>query len=214
MSFNLSLQAEGKVAFGENPVFCACRPACHDSYLYRFVLGPFLETVALFQVYVYFNIFCQHIVHVDWVVFYNHDIKSLRCSSSDTIGYLHRLVLVASAVIRVLFLCIRICNQQSGDCWEILRLSSHPCFPQFNLLNVLSIVAVNSLGDMVSPCLTPLLILIASLSLCWCTITELCIYTFLRIPMYTSSIPCSCNDVNIALVCTELNAFSQSTNET
>ena len=24
--------------------------------------------------------------------------------------------------------------------------------------------------------------------------------------MYTSSIPCSCNDVNIALVCTESNA--------
>ena len=29
-----------------------------------------------------------------------------------------------------------------------------------------------------------------------------------RISMYTSSIPCSCNDVSIAWVCTESNAFS------
>ena len=35
-----------------------------------------------------------------------------------------------------------------------------PLFSQFNLLNMLSNVAVNSLGEMVSPCLTPLLILI------------------------------------------------------
>ena len=37
-----------------------------------------------------------------------------------------------------------------------------PLFSQFNLLNMLSNVAVNSLGEMVSPCLTPLLILIFS----------------------------------------------------
>ena len=40
---------------------------------------------------------------------------------------------------------------------------------------MLSNVAVNSLGEMVSPCRTPLLILICSLSLCRCrpTVTEL-----------------------------------------
>ena len=81
-------------------------------------------------------------------------------------------------------------------------------FSQFNLLNMLSNVAVNSLGEMVSPCLTPLLILISSLSLCICTVTELSVYMSFRISMYTSSIPCSCNDVNIAWVCTESNAFS------
>ena len=43
-----------------------------------------------------------------------------------------------------------------------------PLCSQFNLLNMLSNVAVNSLGEMVSPCLTPLLILIFSLSLCRC----------------------------------------------
>ena len=48
-----------------------------------------------------------------------------------------------------------------------------PLFSQFNLLNMLSSVAVNSLGEMVSPCLTLLLILIFSLSLCRCTVTEL-----------------------------------------
>ena len=51
-----------------------------------------------------------------------------------------------------------------------------PLFSQFNLLNMLSNVAVNSLGEMVSPCLTPLLILIFSLSLCRCTVTELSVY--------------------------------------
>ena len=51
-----------------------------------------------------------------------------------------------------------------------------PLFSQFHLLNMLSNVAVNSLGEMVSPCLTPLLILIFSLSLCRCTVTELPVY--------------------------------------
>ena len=63
-------------------------------------------------------------------------------------------------------------------------------------------------SEMVSPCLTPLLILIFSLSLCRCTVTELSVYMSFSISMYTSSIPCSCNDVNIAWVCTESNAFS------
>ena len=43
---------------------------------------------------------------------------------------------------------------------------------------MLSNVAVNSLGEMVSPCLTPLLILIFSLSLCRCTVTELSVYIY------------------------------------
>ena len=51
-----------------------------------------------------------------------------------------------------------------------------PLFSQFNLLNMLSSVAVNRLGEMVSPCLTPLLILIFSLSLCRCTVIELSVY--------------------------------------
>ena len=81
-------------------------------------------------------------------------------------------------------------------------------FSQFNLLYMLSNVAVNSLGEMVSPCLTPLLIPIFSLSLCRCTVIELSVYLSFRMSMYTSPIPCYCNDVSIAWVCTESNAFS------
>ena len=48
-------------------------------------------------------------------------------------------------------------------------------FSQSNLLNsMLSSVAVNGLGEMVSRCLTPLLIMNVSLSLC--TVTELSVY--------------------------------------
>ena len=44
---HLSLQADGKVAFEDIPVFGVCRPACHDSSLYLFVLVLFLEAVML-----------------------------------------------------------------------------------------------------------------------------------------------------------------------
>ena len=47
-----------------------------------------------------------------------------------------------------------------------------------------------------------------SLSLFGCTVTELSVYMSFRISMYTSSIPCSCNDANITWICTESNAFS------
>ena len=40
-----------------------------------------------------------------------------------------------------------------------------PLFSQFSLLKILSKVDVNSLGEMVSPCRTPLLVFIFSLSL-------------------------------------------------
>ena len=47
---HLSLQADGKVAFEDIPVFGVCRPACHDSSLYLFGLVLFLEAVVLSQV--------------------------------------------------------------------------------------------------------------------------------------------------------------------
>ena len=50
---HLSLQADGKVAFEDVPVFGVCRPACHESSLYLFVLVLFLEAVALSQVGTY-----------------------------------------------------------------------------------------------------------------------------------------------------------------
>ena len=69
---HLSLQADGKVAFEDVPVFGVCCPACHDSSLYLFVLVLFLETVVLSKVHVALDIFYQHIVHVCWGVVYNH----------------------------------------------------------------------------------------------------------------------------------------------
>ena len=42
---HMSLQADGKVAFEDVPVFGVCRTACHDSSLYLFVLVLFLEAV-------------------------------------------------------------------------------------------------------------------------------------------------------------------------
>ena len=82
-------------------------------------------------------------------------------------------------------------------------------FSQFNLLTMLSSVAVNSLGEMVSPVLF--------LSWSWyphtlcadvdSTVTKLSVYMYFSISMYTSSIPCSCNYVNIAWVCTWFDVF-------
>ena len=69
-----SLQADGKVAFEDIQVFGICRPACHDSSLYLFVLVLFLDAVVLSQVHVAWDIFYQHIVHVYRGVVYNHDL--------------------------------------------------------------------------------------------------------------------------------------------
>ena len=71
---HLSLQADGKVAFEDVPVFGICRPVCHDSSLYVFVLVLFLEAVVMSQVHVALDIFYQHIVDVYWGVVYNHHL--------------------------------------------------------------------------------------------------------------------------------------------
>ena len=47
---HLSLQADGKAAVEDIPVFGVCRPACHDTPLYIFDLVHFLEAVVLSQV--------------------------------------------------------------------------------------------------------------------------------------------------------------------
>ena len=70
------VQPGGKVALEDIPVFGVCRPACHDSSLYLFVLVLFLEAVVLSQVglYVAFSMFYLHIVHVYRDVVYNHHL--------------------------------------------------------------------------------------------------------------------------------------------
>ena len=52
----MSLQVDGKVASENIQVFGECRPVCHDSSLYLFVLLIFLEAVVLSQVYAAFKI--------------------------------------------------------------------------------------------------------------------------------------------------------------
>ena len=47
---HLSLQADGKVAFEDIPVFGVCLPACHYCSLYIFVLVIFLEAVVSYGV--------------------------------------------------------------------------------------------------------------------------------------------------------------------
>ena len=71
---HLSLQADGKVAFEDIPVVSVCRPACHDSSSYLFVLVILLEAVVLSQVHVAWDIFYQHIVQVYRGVVYNHHL--------------------------------------------------------------------------------------------------------------------------------------------
>ena len=202
---HLSLQADGKVAFEDIPVFGVCRPACHDSSLYLFVLVLFLEAVVLSQ------------VHVAWGNFYQHTFIGVL---STTITFVFamfilrpiRLLSSGSSCSIFCSYCGVSVHRNISSAKRRLEINSPsiftPLFSQFNLLNMLSNVAMNSLGEMVSPCLTPLLILIFSLSLCKCTVTELSVYMSFRISMYTYSIPWSCNDVNIAWVCTESNAFS------
>ena len=88
---HLSLQADGKVAFEDIPVFSGvCRPTCHDSSWYIFVLVIFLEAVVLSQVHVAWDIFYQHIVRVYRGVVYKHHLclcdVHLRTHSSTFIG--------------------------------------------------------------------------------------------------------------------------------
>ena len=87
---HLSLQADGKVACEDIPVFGVCRPACHDSSLYLFVLVLFLEAVVLSQVHIAWDIFYQQIVHVYKGAVYNHHLclcdVHLKTHSSTFIG--------------------------------------------------------------------------------------------------------------------------------
>ena len=65
-----------------------------------------------------------------------------------------------------------------------------PLVSEVSYWNMLSSAAVNSLGDMVSACRTPLLMVILLLSLCRWTVIELLVKISLRSSTYTSSILC------------------------
>ena len=54
----------------------AAQPAMHDASLNLCILVIFLEAIVLPQegLYVAFNIFCLHIIHLDWGVVYSHHL--------------------------------------------------------------------------------------------------------------------------------------------
>ena len=188
-------------------MFGICRPACHDYSLYLFVLVIFLEAVVLSQAHIALNIFYQHIVHVYRGVVYNHHL----CLCDVRLNTHFLLSSDSCCSICCSSCCVSVHRNMSSAKRRLERNYQsifRPLPSQFNLLNMLSNVAVNNVGDMLSPCVTPLLILIFPLSLCSCTVTELSIYMSFMISMYTSSIHSSCNDVNIVWVCTESNASS------
>ena len=145
---HLYLRADGKVDFENIPVFGVCRPACHDSSLYHFVLGLFLDAVVLSQVHVALDISYQHIVHIYRGVVYNHHLfvfamfilRPFRLLSSDSY-------------------CSICCSHCGVSVHRNIpakrRLERNypsiftPLFTQFNLLNMLPSVAVKSVSEMV-----------------------------------------------------------------
>ena len=98
----MSLQADGKVAFEEIPMFGVFRRACHDSSLYLLVLVLFLEAAVLSQVHVTLEIFYQHIVHVYWLV-------------STTITF----VFISPPLVRIL--------AEKANAVPTLDSETHPC---------------------------------------------------------------------------------------
>ena len=134
----MSIQAHGKVAIEVIPMSGVCRPACHDSSVYLFVMVLYFEVVVLPQVGP--CIFYHHTVHVYCSV-YNHQ------------HFLCDFIFTPICLLSSDSSCITCCNY----CWipkhqnmspamrRILRKCPSiftPLFSQFNLpKNVLSNVA-------------------------------------------------------------------------
>ena len=135
------------------PVIGVCRPACHDSSLYLFALIYFLETVVLSEVHVALNIFYQHIVHFIGVL----STTTTFVFATHAFAYCRQVVLVCSVSVHTIMSSTK--RRLESNYPSIFT----PLFSQFNLLDMLSNVAVNSFGEMVSHSLTLLLILICSL---------------------------------------------------
>ena len=160
---HLSLQTDGKVAFEDVPVFGVCCPACHDSSLYL-LLYTVPWTFSISTVFTFIGVLSTTITFV----FAMFILRPIRLLSSDS-----------SCSICCSSCGVPVHRNMSSAKRRLERNSPSiftPLFSQLNLLNMLSSVAVNSLGEMVFPCLTPLLILIFSLSLCIYVLSLSCPY--------------------------------------
>ena len=132
-----------------------------DMYVFMFVCF----FIFLFFIFYFLYIFLlYYMFFICFLYFY-----FFACNSAFEQGYLEPWRYI-NALLLLLLLLLLSAKQ---------RLEIHypsiftPLFSQFNLLNMLFNVSVNSLCEMVSPCINPLLILIFSLSLCRYTVTEL-----------------------------------------
>ena len=145
VGLHLSLQADGAVAFEDIPVFGVCRPACHNSSYYLFVLVLLLEAVALSQVCVAFNIFYRHIANVYSGVVYKHHL----CLSMFILRPIRLLSSDSYCCICCNSCGVSVHKNMSPAKQRLVRNSPSiftPLFSQFNLLNMLSGAAVNSFG--------------------------------------------------------------------
>ena len=134
---HLSLQADGKVAFEDITVFGVCRPACHESSLYLFVLVLFLEAVVLSQVHVALDFsistlfkFIGVLSKTTTVVFAMFILRRIRLLSSDS-----------SCSICCSYCGASVHRKMSSAKRRLERNSPSiftPLFSQFNLLNMLS----------------------------------------------------------------------------
>ena len=138
--------------FEDNPVFGTCRPACHDSSLYLFVQVNFLEAVVVSQVYVASALSISTLFTFVAIIFVfaMFIVRPIRLLSSDS-----------SCSVCCSYCVVSVHKNMSSAKWELVRNYPSISTPLFSYsLTMLSSVAVNSMGEMVSPSLTPLLILI------------------------------------------------------
>ena len=166
--------------------------------------GSFPWGFLLSQVHVTLDMFYQHIVHVYWGVVYTHHL-----CLCDVHLKTHSLLSSDSSCSICCSSCRVSVHMNMPSAKRRLERNSPsiftPLFSQLNLLNYALQCCREQLGWYGVPCLTHLLILIFSLSLCRCTVTERISF---RISMYTSSIPVlAMMSISLAFVPSESNAF-------
>ena len=141
---HLFLQADGKVAFEDIPVFGICRPAYHDASLYLLVIvlfrvatnTPYLSVCTLFTLIVVLSTTITF-VYMRYSSSYPVCLLSSDCSCRICCNF-------------VVIPCIRIMSPAERTLQRNCASIFTPLFSLFNLLIMLFRVPVNSLGEIVS----------------------------------------------------------------
>ena len=174
MSCDLSLQACSNVTLEDVAVLGECCPSGHDSSLNLLVLVFISGAISLSQVDVAFNVRFSI-----WVLLIYIDVTFSIITFVFDLFIFRPCLSLSSA--NSCSICCSSCGvlahmSMSSVKRRWLRYSPSifkPLVSQVSRQNMLSSAAVNNLGDMVSPCRTPLLMLILLLSLCRWTVIEL-----------------------------------------